>query len=205
MGSYKDFAERKEPDQKDRVLLEGITFENQAQHIETNDTLRDESIPLDRDTRPTPNVPAFMAASITMFLLLVGFGVKNIKASENNSPELVSIPLILSKISDTNKVTSTPIPLVLSEQSEIDEVVPTPTPETEEAKPKSMLRIKINDGSESVNIRQKPTTSSEIISKAADGDIFEIVSKNLGWYEIKLADGSIGFASPKYIEVTNGP
>lgn len=206
MGSYKDFTERDDTDQKDKAALEGITFESQGQHIETNDTLRDNDMPLvDRDTKPTPNVPAFLAVSISVFLLLVGFGVKNIKASENNSPELVSIPLMLSKISDINKTIATPIPLVLSEQSEIDEVAPTPTPEAEETKSKSALRIKINDGSESVNIRQKPTTNSEKIGQAEDGDVFEIVSKNMGWYEIKLANGSVGFISPKYVEVINGP
>ena len=201
MGSYKDFAEKNEPDQKDKVLLEGITFESQAQHIETNDILSNEKTPLNTDTKPVLNVPVFLAISTAVFLILVGFGIKNIKASENNSPEIVSIPLMLSKISETDKTTPTPIPLVLSEQSETDEVKPTLTPETDETKPKTMLTIKINDGSESVNIRQKPTINSEKVGQAKEGDAFEFISVNSNWYEIKLADGSTGFVSARYVEV----
>jgi len=64
-----------------------------------------------------------------------------------------------------------------------------------------MLIIKITDGSESVNIRQKPTVGSNKIGEAKEGDTFEFVSVNSGWYEIKLADESTGFISARYLEV----
>ena len=87
------------------------------------------------------------------------------------------------------------------------EIVPLPSPtpfvlsETVEVKiPKTMLMVKITDGAVSVNIRQEPAILSNKIGEAAEGDTFEFVSINSGWYEIKLADGSTGFISARYIE-----
>jgi uncharacterized protein YgiM (DUF1202 family) len=62
------------------------------------------------------------------------------------------------------------------------------------------LTIKITDGSPMVNIRQKPTTYSEKIGEAKDGDSFEYLSHSAGWYEIRLEDGSTGYISGKYVE-----
>jgi uncharacterized protein YgiM (DUF1202 family) len=64
-----------------------------------------------------------------------------------------------------------------------------------------MLIVKIGDGSESVNIREQPSTKSEIVGKAKDGDTYELVSKNSEWYQIKLEDGSVAFISAKYSEI----
>lgn len=64
----------------------------------------------------------------------------------------------------------------------------------EDTEPKTILVIKINE-SASANIRQSPTIDSKVIGKARNGDIFEFISENSGWYEIKLDDGSIAFIS----------
>ena len=61
--------------------------------------------------------------------------------------------------------------------------------------------LKINDGSKFVNIRQEPTTKSDKVGEAKDGDTFELVSKDLRWYQIKLDDESIAFVSEKYAEI----
>ncbi len=73
------------------------------------------------------------------------------------------------------------------------------TPEAVE-KPKQMVMVKLDDGSSSVNIRQKPTSYSEKIGSAQDGDTFEYINLDAGWYEVKLEDGSIGFILATYMK-----
>lgn len=71
----------------------------------------------------------------------------------------------------------------------------------EEKAGKIMVVIKINDDSESVNIRQGPSTSAQKIGQAKQDERFELVSEETGWYQIKLSDGSSGFVSERYSEI----
>lgn len=181
----KSFAEQKELNQIDKEILKGITLETEAQHLETNNVVINENIQTDTDLKPVLNPPQFLAVSTLMLILLVGLGVRNIMASSNNSLSSISIPT----------------PLVLSEKSVIEEVKPTPTPVAEKVEPKIILVvIKITDGSEAVDIYKEPTINSERVSVAKEGDIFEFISENSDWYEVKLTDGSTGYVSVKYIE-----
>ncbi len=78
---------------------------------------------------------------------------------------------------------------------------PLPAPPVlEETKPKTTLTIKMNNGSESVTIHQKPTINAKKIGEAKDGDTFEFISLDSEWFEIKLADGSTGFISAAYVK-----
>jgi uncharacterized protein YgiM (DUF1202 family) len=67
-----------------------------------------------------------------------------------------------------------------------------------ESEVKKIVIIKITDGEESVNIRERPTTKSEILTKAYDGDSFEFITKEEDWYQIKLEESSTAFVSDKY-------
>lgn len=183
--SYKDFVEKYELSQKEKELIEGITFESETQHLERRDLAGNvenhfpeifpepsKKIDLGSDLKPLQRVPEFLATSV-VFLLLLTLGIRNIMASPTKSPP-------------------SPTSSVLSETKKIEEI-----------KPKTILTIKIDDASASasVNIRQKPTVNSEKIGTARDGDTFEFVSVNSGWYEIKLANGSTGFINGAYTEV----
>lgn len=140
----------------------------------------------DEEIHPEPNlktssrIPDFLAISTAVFLLLVTMGIGNIKLSTAKNSQ----PL--------------PSPAILSETKEITPGVPEAT---SEAKPKTILTVKTDEASSSVNIRQKPATSSAIISQTKDGDTFEFVSKLQDWYEIKLDDGSTGFISAAYVVI----
>ena len=133
--------------------------------------------------KPRSFMPGFLAITVELFLLLVIIAVGNIKLSETKSFQLastVTVPAVRPIVS----------PEVKSEA-------------TSAAMPKShTVVVKIDDGeaSSSANIRQKPTTSSEKIGKAKNGDTFEFVSLDSDWYEVKLADGSTGFISAEYIK-----
>ena len=86
-----------------------------------------------------------------------------------------------------------PTPLVLPQMVEV---------ETEpEEKPITILTITIAEGVESVDIHQAPTANSNKIGEAKAGDTFDFVSEYPGWYEIKLAEGLIGFISSEYIDL----
>lgn len=141
---------------------------------------------LNPDFKSRSIIPEFLIISVLVFMILVTLGIRNINislaASTNNST--VDTPL-------ANSPPPSPAPAVLAAVKEA----------TEEAKPKVILTVKIEDGSSSVNIRQKPTTGSEKIGQAKDGDTFELVSLDSGWHEVKLANGSVGFISSKYIVV----
>jgi REP element-mobilizing transposase RayT len=125
--------------------------------------------------RPAPRIRASeLLAASGIFLLLLALGVRNIMGS---TAEITPVP--------------SPAPLVLSETVK----------EIKEELSKTMLIVKITDGAESVNIRQEPAISSNKIGEALEGETFEFVSINSGWYEIKFADGSTGFISARYIKI----
>ncbi len=48
---------------------------------------------------------------------------------------------------------------------------------------------------DAVNIRKGPTTDEEVLVRANQGDIFEILSTNGDWYRIALQDGRIGYVA----------
>lgn len=202
--SYKDFVEKYELGQKEKELLEGITFESETQHLERRDPEKNvenylrpeissessEKIRLGRNLKPLQRIPEIAVITV-VFLVLITFGIRNVMVSEVNS-------------SNTSTTSS-----VLSETEKVEEIKPTETKKIEEIKPeekkaKTVVVIKTDDASASatVNIREKPTTDSKKISQAKSGDIFELVSLDSEWYEIKLATGSsTGFVSAAYIEV----
>jgi len=186
-SGYKDFVEKYELNQEGKKLLEGIMLESEVQHLEGRDPVRNignypaevstEALKVnpDLDLKPQSRIPELLGIA-TVFLLLVGLGIRNIKSS-------------------TAKSFNPPTTLGVSRTEEV---------KTEEIKPKVMVVIKIIDGAASVNIRQKPTIRSEKVGEAKDGETFEFVSIDSGWYEVKLADGSTGFISSAYIEPLEG-
>lgn len=64
--------------------------------------------------------------------------------------------------------------------------------------PKPTILVSINDGSPSINIREKPTIYSERLGEAKDGDTFVFISKENGWYKIQFNDTE-GYISNKYV------
>ena len=173
--TYEDFVDKQEPDQKEKELIENITFDSETEHLERRDPARNEEMHPDPDLKPRSRLPQFLAASTTVFVLLVSLGIRNIL--------MVSTPDVLSETKQSPPETS---------------------PEaTSEAKPKTLVKIAVADKISIVNIRQQPATSSAIVNQAKDGDIFEFVSVSIDsdWFEVKLASGSAGFISATYAEV----
>ena len=174
--SYKDFVEKYELGQKEKELTDGITLDNETGHLERRGLAR-EALHPNPDWKSHLKMPAFLTISTVVFLLLVTLGIRNIAVATTKSAQPLPTPAILA---------------------ETEEVKPE-SAQTEEVKPTVILTIKTDDGSSKVNIRQQPATNSGKVGKAKDGDTFEFISIDSGWYEVKLADGSTGFISAKYL------
>lgn len=208
--------------------LKDHTIGKETQHLEKKQSLKNvkdypletpiepsEEIPIDENLKSQRGIPEFFAATI-VFLLLLALGIRNIYISTAASTNNPIADTSITNISTIDNLQLTPTPAVLAETTEVvteeatktatEAIIETATEEaTKEATPKIILTVKVGDEpldkSSIINIRQKPTTSSKKIGQAKDGDTLEFISLNLDWYEIKLADGSTGFISSKYIVI----
>jgi putative transposase len=167
-GSYKDFVEKYELNQRENELLQKIIIEKNDRHVEKSNP---EEIRL---RKPLSRIPELLGAG-TLFVLLLGFGIRNI-AITAKSTGVTSTTLGINTI-------SAPLPSL-----------------TASPKPKMMLTIKYTDEKLPIEIRQKPTVESKIIGQSHGGDKFELISKESGWSQIKLPDGSIGFILSSFVE-----
>lgn len=172
-GGYRNFVEKYELNQKEKDLLSEITIENESESSEVQATLEVSSEAL-KQTHP---VSLSLSPRVPLYI----------------SSIIIFLLLLGLGVRNINgSVVTNP------------EVSPPPQvsgAEDVQAEPKLILTIKIVDGSGSVNIRQEPTTKSEKIGEVKDGDTFEYLSIDSGWYLIKLDDGSTGFVSERYVEV----
>ena len=182
---YKYFIEKHVLDQKEKELIDSITFSDDSACHERKD-LASSSGHLNPSLKSRPKVFGFMATSVLALLLLTTLGIRNIQVSAIRSAQELPTPAY-SVLSETEEVKST------------KDLRPDPTPEATSKVPKVILTVKTGDASSSVNIREKPSTDSAKLGKARDGGTFEFVSKDQEWYEVRLDDGSTGFISEKYM------
>jgi hypothetical protein len=191
IGSYKHYVETYTLKKNEKDVLERIIFDARVKPFET---VSDDSLAPSEETKIRTNKnkfakdmsaksapgskfasATFIVSSTLIFILLSSLGVRNIRS-------------YLSQTTNT----------VISVQ---------PTPEVSgasdvESEPISMLTVKITDGAEFVNLRKEASTKSEIIGKAVDGEVFEYISKEGNWYQIKLDNGSFAFISANYVQIT---
>lgn len=150
--------------------------------------------------KPLQRIPELLAATV-MFFLLLAIGITNISAPVVKSPLTFAFsaksqaPAVLSQTARTipqatieAQPTTSP---VATDEASLDD--------TTETKPMKIVTAILEDKSSVANIRKEASTSSRIIDQAQNGSSYELISKTTDWYEVKLADGSIGFISAKYI------
>ncbi len=208
--NYKDF-EKYNLNQKEKELLERNIIEKEPGDLERNMlTLAKREVATERvayaPLKVYQRIPELAAASF-LFAVLFTSSFLNIRFSPTpkNNPILTFIRQV-SKQASTQTLgpllTQTPEQAstqTLGQDSlqtlgETTQTLEQTSDLKEDVMPKTMVVVKI-DESTSANIRQNPTTDSKVIGKAKNGDTFELVSENSGWYEIKLDDGSIAFIS----------
>jgi len=182
ISGYKHFVENYELNQNEIKLLEGISLENDLEDLKKTPPVQSknespEKTSINSTSKPRLSIAKFISTATVVFLLLFVLGIRNIRTS--------------TALSNNNISSISPTPQV----SGIEDTV------IEGTEPKKTLVIKITDGVDSVNIRQQPTTKSDKVGEAKDGDTFEFASKEGEWYEIKLEDGSSAFVSERYAEL----
>lgn len=186
----------------------------ERRNLKVEETKSFKEVPTEPVSKPRSKIPEFTATATVVFVLLITLGVRNIKISEAQTKNSMTADLEPAVPRLSEAAISGPIHLLTKVRRFLK---PSPTPplsepvsgqvsgiEDEKPEPKKILVIKINDESESVNVRKGPTTKSEKIGKAKDGDTFELVSQDSGWYQIKLDDGEIAFVSARYAEIEEG-
>ena len=107
----------------------------------------------------------------------------------------VSLPNIEDKKEVTAEVTNE------IKEEEIQAQADNSQEQTEKQEEVNIVVITITDGSETVNIRSQPTTKSEILGKAKDGESFELVSEKPRWYEIKFNNETNAYVSTRYAQI----
>lgn len=172
-------------------------FQNETEDLEGGEP----EIPNIRST-PTESrsrMPQFWATSILSFVLLVSFSIWNINISKATTQQPQPTPNQYGTGPTPAVLAETATPLAATSQATSSAVIVEATASAKpETKPETTLKVRIDDGSSFVNIRRKPALNSEKIGKASEGDTYEFISLNAGWYEIKLIGGSTGFISGKY-------
>lgn len=121
--------------------------------------------------KPWSRVPELLVASV-VFIILLGFSLSNITAVAKSTQ--------VSPVTLGTKTIST---------------APIATPQS-----KTTLTVKNTNPTVPINIESRPTVGSEKIGEARHGDIFEFVSKNSSWYEVKLPNGLTGFIPSTHVE-----
>lgn len=84
-----------------------------------------------------------------------------------------------------------------------DEIVPTPEPTSAIASQSATIatQVKIKKTPNNfLNVREDTSTTSTIITKVHDDEIYELVDEKGSWFQIKLTDGTTGWISATYAE-----
>ena len=115
--------------------------------------------------------------SIILFVILAAVGFYNLKTGESkNSP----FPDINLNHANT-------------------QVVVKSAPEASKSASRKLVKVKITDGSKSVNIREEPATGSKAIGEANNGEEFVLISKEPDWYSVELPDKRKGWIYRSYL------
>ncbi len=217
-NGYKNFVENHQLIEKEEEIIKKYILEEKLEQTEKRVFEPKEVKPVKPNYSEPVSVPkikviGFSSTSLVIFLLLFSLGIRNINTSAAQTKNAISlIPSPSPQVSGIGTALPTtaylppPTPEVAgTDTAQLINPEPSPIPEiTEEVvnpESKSMVIIKINDGSESINLRQEPSTQSEIVGKAVDGDVFELISEAGVWYQIKLDDETPAFVSAEYVQL----
>ncbi len=102
-----------------------------------------------------------------------------------------------SKLEDAETTTTTQAPTTKKKVVEKKTEEATTEEETTEEETTSAGKLKVT--TETINIRNKPSESGELIAQAEYDDVFEIIKKEGDWYKIDF-NGTKGYVSAELVE-----
>ncbi|OGC69964.1 hypothetical protein A2415_04900 [candidate division WWE3 bacterium RIFOXYC1_FULL_39_7] len=164
-------------------------------------------------------VPEF-AVFTAVFILLFSVGIGNVRANIGKNLEMPKI-FTRSAVEPTGDGTLETKTMETTETKEIEDVAETSTSEQSVAEindvqpspqvagindesQKMLVRAKLGEDTDFINIRQRPSVDSEQIGVALNGETFELVTLDLGWCGVRLKDGTIGYMSAAFLELLGG-
>lgn len=172
------------------------------------------------DQKPKSILANFMAISVAVFILLTTVGLGNVFLFKTQNYELLPISMVLGEKTsavpasfDTEAKFDEP-PSTIIEKVQIEE---RQTPfEKDLAQIQKMLNEKkqtikslqpgllrlVEIATDSGSIRQSPNELSAILANTVQGEVFEFLSFNSGWVELRLHESTqSGFIQEQYTQV----
>lgn len=202
-SAYKDFVENNIPQEYEEIIksfnLEDIAEHTKQQFIEPEKTNTDKIYNFGPGSEPKIKLSSYISASLIIFLLLFGLGIKNINTPLSYNKYANSITS--TPTSQVSVAKATPFIYPLSPTPEVAGIETTEIIEDINPETKKMVVINIGKDSENVNLRLDPTDQSEIIGKAKNGEVYELVSEADGWFQIRLIDGTLAFVSSGLVQI----
>ena len=120
-------------------------------------------------------------------------GVVTPVAKCTGKAELVAVP-----VADTTKVAKGTLYIM---EDPTATVAPTTAPTAAPTQAPETKTGTVNTSSSALNIRAAASTTAGVVTKAAKGSTVTILGEENGFYKVKLADGTVGYASKAYIKV----
>ena len=149
-------------------------------------------------------VAVAVAVILPIYSLIGGFST-GVSQKQTPRPAPMIVPVIVE-----NEVATTSLENLIATStleteiatSTFESSISTSSPEeiSAEALPRIEIPLSISNG---LNIRQSPSTESEIISNAKAGENFEYFDKRNGFYGIFLADKVRGWVAEEFVVVLN--
>lgn len=186
---YKNFIENYRLNSEERKVLESIILEREGRDFESTvlpntDTTASMMVNDEVKNKFSILMPAFISLSVIIFMVLSGLGVRNISSSTK----------VMSRIA-----VAFPSPTPFLVQESIVAGVKDEKHENE-----NNLTIMIGEEFENVNVQESPIANSQSLGRANGGEIYEYISKEQGWYQIKWDDGLTGFVAEEFVEEIEG-
>ncbi len=184
ISDYEGYIGKHVAHQGDTETLKHVILEQPALERITPSSHKEKSF---KAVTPTPLTQTrnrtleFLFATTSIFILLFAVGMKNVLAAK------ASLSLAEEKPRASIVINSTP---------SIDTTI---TPSV--AGSTSTMTVKIKEGYRNINVRQEPSTDSQVIDKANEGNTFDLVSEKSGWLEIQLTGGTTGYISTQFADI----
>jgi putative transposase len=184
LGSYQKFVDQIQTEATAQELLTKLVLEKDTSPLAGSppSLVRTDipKSPAQAEWAESPSrLPGYIMA-VAIFVLLFGFGFRNVwtsNAKATSSRVLSALPTSSPSAPEVSGVTDEQQPRVV------------------------LLAVKTTSPNSAISIRGAPNPNASIVSKTKDGDVFELVSINSGWFGVKLFDGSTGYISSTFIQI----
>lgn len=223
---YKNFVEKYTPGSREKKILERISLEKETEHLVKSTEKLEKSGTSHKQTyhshrlKIQHRVPELVGAAF-VFLILFGLGINNIRASSSKvklpSPNQ---PIVSGAHDEAPDTTHTPTPTETAEsqsdttqQNTIQEGVSAPINATESAVPGRTEAVEITSNnilqkitilpigeSKVVDLYQLPDLTSEVVGHASEGDVYDVMTHESGWYEVQIDSGTKAYLQSEYAQ-----